>query len=112
MGTLAGELIKVSATSPVPVPSPGRVERGESNLPLTAASRQACADTHRPDARFENDFSSSFPPRMGSLSLPRISPNPVALLGKGTHFFSFHTQTWFLPNGTHPFTPLFAPSFI
>jgi hypothetical protein len=28
VGTLAGELIKVSATSPVPVPSLGRVGRG------------------------------------------------------------------------------------
>lgn len=51
MGTLAGELIKVSATSPAPVPSLGRVGRGVgTNLPETDGGAQqtcypeACAD--------------------------------------------------------------------
>lgn len=85
MGTLAGELIKGSAASPVPVPSLGRTGRraGDQSVcdqcrgDIKHASPKACADMKSTGTlALKNYFSSSAPswpgPPISAKNLPKF----------------------------------------
>lgn len=84
MGTLAGELIKVSAASPAPVPSLGRTGRraGDQSVcdrcrgNIKHASPEACADMKSIGTlALKMTFPAAFLPGQGPPSLLRIFLN-------------------------------------